>query len=321
MLSDKEILDTYRSTIKKERDVLSAQLENVGEIHTDICKALYAAKGRIVVTGVGKSALIGKKIVATLNSTGSSSIFIHAADAVHGDLGMLEAEDIALCISKSGETSELKVLVPLIKGNGNKVIAITSNQNSYLARLSDIHLYVPVREEADPNDLAPTSSTTAHLAVGDALAMCLAMMKGFTSDHFAKIHPGGSLGKQLYLKVSDIYSADKRPAVDLDANLRQVLYEITSSRLGAAVVLDADGHVEGIITDGDIRRMLEKESWEGLTAKDIMSPDPKTVRIDALAVQALQIMRQSNITQLILLEDGVYRGLVHVHDILREGII
>ena len=274
-------------------------------------------KGRLVVSGIGKSAIIGQKIVATLNSTGTPSIFMHAADAIHGDLGMVQQDDVVMIISKSGESPEIKVLVTLIKNLGNKLIAMVGNLNA-----ADLVLNTTVSQEACPNNLAPTSSTTAQLAMGDALAVCLMEVKGFTSSDFAKFHPGGSLGKKLYLRVSDLSKLNERPAVNQNSSIKDVIVEITRKRLGLTAVLDENDTLKGVITDGDLRRMLEKgNDIINTTAKDIMGIHPKTIEGDALAVDALDRMRKNNITQLIVTEDKHYAGVIHLHDLIREGII
>jgi arabinose-5-phosphate isomerase len=279
-------------------------------------------KGRLVVSGIGKSAIIGQKIVATLNSTGTPSIFMHAADAIHGDLGMVQQDDIVMIISKSGESPEIKVLITLIKNLGNKLIAMVGNLNATLALGADLVLNTTVSQEACPNNLAPTSSTTAQLAMGDALAVCLMEVKGFSSSDFAKFHPGGSLGKKLYLRVSDLSKLNERPAVNQNSSIKDVIVEITQKRLGLTAVLDEEGMLTGVITDGDLRRMLEKgNDIVHTTAKDIMGVHPKTIEGDALAVDALDRMRKNNITQLIVTEDKHYAGVIHLHDLIREGII
>jgi len=274
-----------------------------------------------VVTGIGKSAIIGQKIVATLNSTGTPAIFMHAADAIHGDLGIIQKKDIVICLSKSGETPEIKVLVPLLKDRGSSLIAIVGNTNSYLARHADYIIDTSVPKEACPNNLAPTSSTTAQLVMGDALAVCLLESRGFSAGDFAKFHPGGTLGKELYLKVRDLYPNNPAPKVNPSDDLKAVILEISSKRLGATAVLNGDKLI-GVITDGDLRRMLEKNTdIKKLTASDIMTPKPKTIEADILVVHALNIMRQNNITQLLVVEKKKYLGIIHLHDILKEGIL
>lgn len=280
------------------------------------------SKGRLVVSGIGKSAIIAQKIVATMNSTGTASIFMHAADAIHGDLGMIQKEDIILLISKSGDSPEIKVLVPFIKNFGNTLIGMAGNVHSYLAKHCDILLNTTVEKEACPHNLAPTTSTTAQMVMGDALAVCLMEMKGFNSADFAKFHPGGTLGKKLYLRVSDLIIHNQKPAVKPTASVKEVIVEITRNRLGAAAVTDTDHKIIGIITDGDIRRMLENNDMVNtLMAKDIMSTSPKTINTDALAAEAFEIMRDKNISQLLVLENEQYAGIVHLHDLIREGII
>lgn len=283
---------------------------------------IYSAKGRLVITGVGKSAIIANKIVATLNSTGTPSLFMHAADAIHGDLGMVQREDIVMCISKSGNTPEIKVLVPLLKRRGSKLVALVSNTNSYLAQQADFVLNATIAEEACPHNLAPTTSTTAHMALGDALAVCLLELRDFSTQDFAEYHPGGSLGKQLYLKVSDIYLQHELPAVSADTPLKDVIIEISSKRLGCTSVLDGNKNLLGIITDGDLRRMLQKDvPLDQIKAADIMSPQPKRIDKDEFAVKALHMMQEANITQLVVMDGQKVAGFVHLHDLLKEGIV
>ena len=287
-----------------------------------ILNLIYSSKGRLIITGIGKSAIIGNKIVATLNSTGTPSIFMHAADAIHGDLGIVQQDDVVLCISKSGNTPEIKVLVPLIRRMGNKLIAMVSNAESYLALHSDYVIRATVDEEACPNNLAPTSSTTTQLVMGDALAVCLLKMRGFSPEDFAKYHPGGSLGKRLYLTVDDVYDKELRPWVSPDETIQNTIINISQNRLGATVVLDKDEKLLGIITDGDVRRMVEKgKPLDSLVAMDIMSRNPKVVEKKELAVNAFSIMEKNKITSVIVLDEGKYVGLIHIHDVLREGIV
>jgi len=275
----------------------------------------------VIVTGIGKSAIIGAKLVASLNSTGTPSIFMHAADAIHGDLGTVQKEDIIICLSKSGETPEIKILIPLLKLYGSSLIAIVGNSHSYLAKQADYILDTTVKKEACPNNLAPTSSTTAQMVMGDALTVCLLECRGFSTSDFAKLHPGGALGKQLYLKVANLYINNQAPKVQLSDSIKTIILEISSKRLGATAVLD-QGQLKGIITDGDLRRMLEKTTnFEKITAGDIMTISPKTVDPDTLVVTALSIMRKNNITQLLVTEKEKYLGMLHLHDILKEGII
>ena len=294
-------------------------------IDADFVKAVEQiayCKGRLIVSGIGKSAIIAQKIVATLNSTGTASMFMHAADAIHGDLGMIQKEDILLLISKSGDSPEIKVLVPLLKNFGNTLIGMVGNTQSFLAKHCNIFLNTTVLQEACPNNLAPTTSTTAQMVMGDALAVCLMELKGFKSADFAKFHPGGTLGKKLYLRVSDLIIHNQKPAVKQQASIKEVIMEITKSRLGAAAVITEDERITGVITDGDLRRMLEKnDSVSILQAKDIMSADPKSIASDALAAEALEIMRSKNISQLLVTENDKYAGIIHLHDLIREGII
>jgi arabinose-5-phosphate isomerase len=273
-----------------------------------------------VISGIGKSAVIAQKIVATFNSTGTAATFLHAADAIHGDLGIIQNEDIVLIISKSGESPEIKVLLPLIKNFGNTIIGMTGNLQSFLAAHSDLVLNTTVEQEACPNNLAPTTSTTAQLAMGDALAVCLIENNGFTSEDFAKFHPGGMLGKRLYLKVSDLIIKDARPQVAHDSNLKEVIVAITQNRVGATAVIK-DNKIIGIVTDGDLRRMLQKEEdLAGITAAGIMSSHPKSIEEDQLAVNALDLMRKNSVSQLLVTQNGTYTGVLHLHDLVREGI-
>lgn len=294
-------------------------------INDDFLKAvetILSGKGRLVVSGIGKSAIIAQKIVATLNSTGSPGLYMHAADAIHGDLGMVQKDDIVMIVSKSGSSPEIKVLVTLIKNFGNTVIAMVGNEDSYLARHADIMLNTTVTEEACPNNLAPTSSTTAQMVMGDALAICLMQEHGFSGDDFARFHPGGLLGKKLYLRVHDLYTENERPKVLAGQNLKEVIVEMTKTRLGVTAVIDETDRLLGIITDGDLRRMLEKDvSLDRVTAKDIMTAGPKTIPPHELAVEALDKMRKHGITQLAVVDEEKYLGIVHLHDLIREGLI
>jgi arabinose-5-phosphate isomerase len=304
----------------------SRALENLAQLIDDnfeaCVKEIYSAKGRVVVTGVGKSAIIANKIVATLNSTGTPALFMHAADAIHGDLGMIQKGDIVICISKSGNTPEIKVLVPLLKRRDLKLVALVSNTNSYLAQQADFVLNATIGEEACPLNLAPTTSTTAHLAMGDALAVTLLELRNFTSEDFAQFHPGGALGKQLYLKVSDVFPHNQIPSVSPTASLKDVILEISSKRLGATAVVDNQRELLGIITDGDLRRMLERGGdTSKARAEDIMSVRPKTIDHQEFAVKAMQIMQEKSITQLVVLKDGKLAGFIHLHDLLKEGIV
>jgi len=309
------------TTIEEEALSINNLSNNINEHFIETVELILNSKGRVIVTGIGKSAIIASKIVATFNSTGTPAIYMHAADAIHGDLGIIRKEDIIICLSKSGNTPEIKVLAPFLKTLGNKLIALVGNTESYLAKHADFVIDTTIEKEACPNNLAPTSSTTAQLVMGDALAVCLFECRGFTAEDFAKFHPGGSLGKQLYLKVSDLYVNNESPKVSINDNINHVIIEISSKRLGATAVLDNEKLV-GIITDGDLRRMLQKNtSIDGLLAKDIMTLSPKTIEDDILAVDALQIMRNSNITQILVVRKDKYLGVVHLHDILKEGII
>ena len=285
-------------------------------------ETIAVCKGRLIVSGIGKSAVIAKKIVATLNSTGTPAMFMHAADAIHGDMGMIQPEDIILLISKSGDSPEIKVLIPFIKNFGNTLVGMVGNIQSFLAQQSNIVINTTVVQEACPNNLAPTSSTTAQMVMGDALAVCLMELKEFNGDDFAKFHPGGTLGKKLYLRVEDLSANNAKPKVLPEATIKEVIVEMTQKRLGAAAVVNESEEVLGIITDGDLRRMLEKTtSFDALQAKDIMSADPRTIAASSLAVNALEEMRNANISQLIVEENGLYKGIVHLHDLVKEGII
>lgn len=321
--SEELILQTARQTIDIEVDTLQALRSCLDGDFVAAVAAIAGSKGRLVITGIGKSAIVAQKIVATLNSTGTPALFLHAADAIHGDLGMIQPEDIVLCISKSGETAEIRVLVPLLRGLGNVLLAMVSNRDSYLGRRAAYILHTPVAQEADPNNLAPTASTTAQMAMGDALATALLALKGFSPRDFAQFHPGGALGKQLYLRVHDIYPLNEQPKVAPAAGLRATILEMTSKRLGATAVVDAQDQVLGIITDGDLRRMLENNrDTSGLTARDLMTAAPKRVQPDELAIKALETMRKNSITQLIVAdESGRYLGFIHLHDLIREGLI
>ena len=310
------------SVIDQEAKAVEKLKPFIDDEFVEILNLVYTSKGRLVITGIGKSAIIGSKIVATLNSTGTPSIFMHAADAIHGDLGIVQPDDVVLCISKSGNTPEIKVLVPLIRRMGNKLVAMVSNVDSYLAQHSDYVIKATVDAEACPNNLAPTSSTTTQLVMGDALAVCLLKMRGFSPEDFAKYHPGGSLGKRLYLTVDDVFDKNLRPWVNPDETIQNTIINISQNRLGATVVLDAEEKLMGIITDGDVRRMVEKGGPLGdLRAKDIMSRNPKVVEKGELAVNAFSIMEKNKITSVIVLDEGKYAGLIHIHDVLREGIV
>lgn len=324
MKSDFEILEIVKQTIKKESESIKKLLDYVDNEFVSAVKEIFNSKGRVIISGIGKSAIIGNKIVATLNSTGTPAIFMHAAEAIHGDLGIIQPDDVVICISKSGNTPEIKVLTPLVKSRGNKLIALVGNTDSYLAKSADYVLNCTVEKEACPNNLAPTSSTTAQLVLGDALAVALLYCKNFTAQDFARYHPGGSLGKRLYLKVSDLYVKNEKPQVSLSTPLRDTLMEITSKRLGCTVVTEED-NILGIITDGDLRRMLNNKNiidTQTQTAEQIMTKNPKTITADAFAVEAFTIMQQHHITQLIVTdENNKYLGIIHIHDLITEGII
>jgi arabinose-5-phosphate isomerase len=310
------------NTLTLEANSIMELREFIDDEFEKVVNLLLSAKGRLVISGIGKSAIIGQKIVATLNSTGTPSIFMHAADAIHGDLGMIREEDIVMIISKSGESPEIKVLVSLIQNLGNPLIAMVGKIPSALAEGASHLLNTTVSQEACPNNLAPTSSTTAQMAMGDALAVCLMEAKGFTSADFAKFHPGGALGKKLYLRVSDLSKQNEKPVVKESSSLKEIIVEITKKRLGLTAVVNEKNELTGVITDGDLRRMLEKGAdMEQTIALDIMSPSPKTIGQDALAVHALDIMRKHNITQLLVSEEKNYVGVIHLHDLIREGLI
>jgi arabinose-5-phosphate isomerase len=321
-LTDSQIRKAANDTLKIEAESLLQVQKLLNKDFIRAVRLICSSKGRVVVTGIGKSGIIATKIVATLNSTGTPSLFMHAADAIHGDLGMIQKEDIIICISKSGESPEIKLLIPILKNAGNILIAIVGNMNSFLAQQSDLVVDTTVSKEACPNNLAPTSSTTVQMAIGDALAVCLLKMRGFTGKDFAKFHPGGLLGKQLYLRVSDLAANHEKPFVQEDASVKKIIIEMTSKRLGATVVLNKKNQLTGIITDGDLRRMMEKFSdTSHLSAKEIMSKNPRTIQQEELAVNALNLMRASKITQLIVMNKKQYAGMVHVHDLLREGLV
>lgn len=320
-MKTEDIINIARQTITEEAAAVAKLTDYIDDNFTQAVDYILHSKGRVVITGIGKSAIIANKIVATMNSTGTPAIFMHAADAIHGDLGIIQQEDVVICISKSGNTPEIKVLVPLLKRGNNKLIAITSNKGSVLAQQADWVLYAHVEKEACPNNLAPTTSTTAQLVLGDALAVCLLEMKHFGSSDFAKYHPGGALGKRLYLKVSDIVVHNQKPEVSPDTDIKKVIVEISAKMLGVAAVID-QGNIVGVVTDGDIRRMLSKtDTIKGLTAKDIMSVRPKTIDFDSLAIDALNLMEKNKITQLLVTQDGKYAGIIHLHNLIQEGLL
>lgn len=321
MKNAKEIKKIAATTIRTESEAISALASFIDDEFVRCVELIYGCNGRVIVTGIGKSAIVGQKIVATFNSTGTPAVFMHAADAIHGDLGTIRKEDVVICLSKSGETPEIKVLIPLLKDRGSSLIAIVGSTNSYLARQADHVINATVAQEACPNNLAPTSSTTAQLVMGDALAVCLLECRGFSAKDFARFHPGGTLGKQLYLKVGDIYVNNPVPKVKTTDNIKKVILEISSKRLGATAVLNGN-RLAGIITDGDLRRMLEKQvDLERVTAQGIMTKHPKVTDPETLLVNALNLMRNMNITQLLVVDKGKYLGVIHLHDILKEGIL
>ena len=321
MKSDIEVKRIAKEVLKNEADALLKLIDYIDDDFVKSVQLIFESKGRVVITGVGKSAIIAQKIVATMNSTGTPSIYMHAADAIHGDLGNIQQDDVVICISKSGTTPEVKVLIPLIKNFGNKIIAITGNMTSNLATSADFVLNATIDVEACPNNLAPTTSTTAQLAIGDALAVCLLNLKSFSSTDFAKYHPGGALGKKLYLRVGEVADRNETLSVKLTDNLKAVIVEISANRLGAAAVVE-NGGLKGVITDGDLRRMLSGSvDFDTITAADIMSKSPKSIDYDSLAVEALKVMKMHNISQLIVLKEGQYAGLIHIHDLIREGIL
>lgn len=321
MKSKKSIIEAGVSTLQLEADAILGLIKNVNDDFVKIVNLIIESKGRVIVTGIGKSAIIAQKIVATFNSTGTPSIFMHAADAVHGDLGMIQKDDIVICISKSGNTPEIKVLAPLLKQSGNIMIGMIGHLDSDLAKQADLILNTSVEKEACPHNLAPTTSTTAQLAMGDALAICLLHSRNFNEQDFARYHPGGALGKKLYLKTGDLALKNQKPSISPNATVKDVIIEISQNRLGAVVVVE-NNVVLGIITDGDIRRMLEKQSdLNNIKASDLMNPNPKKIEKDLLAISALEIIKENNITQLLVTDAGNYFGIVHLHDLLQEGII
>lgn len=321
MNTQERIISIAKKTIETESQAIANLINYVDSEFSGAVECIFNSNGRVIITGIGKSANIATKIVATLNSTGTPAIFMHAADAIHGDLGNIQKEDVVICISKSGNTPEIKVLVPLIKAMNNKLIAITGNINSSLGMQADFILNAHVNKEACPNNLAPTSSTTAQLVIGDALAMCLLDLHGFSSKDFARYHPGGSLGKQLYMRVKDLTVLNEKPQVTPDTNLKDVIIEISEKMLGVTAVIE-NNKIVGIITDGDLRRMLTRtESFLHLTAKDIMTANPKTIDNNAMAVEAIQMMDNYNITQILAEENGEYSGVIHIHNLTKEGII
>ncbi|MFO8235714.1 MAG: KpsF/GutQ family sugar-phosphate isomerase [Bacteroidales bacterium] len=317
-----DIKQLAKSTIIHESESIGKLADYIDDDFVKVVELIYQSSGRVIITGIGKSANIANKIVATLNSTGTPAIFMHAADAIHGDLGIIQNDDIIICISKSGNTPEIKVLIPLIKYRKNKLIGMVSSTNSFLAQNADYVLRATVNKEACPHNLAPTSSTTAQLVLGDALAVTLLEYRGFSKEDFAKVHPGGALGKKLYLTVDELYKQNDIPKVNVNDPLKDVIVEISSKRLGATAVLNGTNKVVGIITDGDLRRMLEKyQNVNNLIAQDIMTANPKVIARNELAINAFNMMEDNNITQLIVTDKEKYLGMVHLHDILKEGIV
>lgn len=322
-------MDENNSIIEQAKRIIVEESRSINNLSNylddnfaNVVKEILATKGRLVITGIGKSALIANKIVATMNSTGTPALFMHAAEAIHGDLGMIQKDDIVLCISKSGNTPEIKVLIPLLKRGGNKLIAMVSERTSYLAEHADYILYAHVEREADINNLAPTNSTTAQLVMGDTLAMCLLEQRKFTPQDFAKYHPGGALGKRMYMRVDDIFIEENAPKVFANQTITEVIIEISSKRLGATAVVDENNNLLGIITDGDLRRMLEKNTHiADVVAADIMSKNPKTISRNELAIKAFEQMEKNSITQLVVTDGGKYLGMIHLHDLLKEGIV
>jgi arabinose-5-phosphate isomerase len=321
LINKENILASAKKTILSESQAVAKLIDFLDDNFVKSVEAVFASNGRLVITGIGKSAIIAQKIVATLNSTGTPSLFLHASEAIHGDLGMVQSGDVVLCISKSGNSPEIKVLIPLLKRFGNKLIAITGNPTSFLGKEADYTLNTFVETEACPNNLAPTNSTTAQLVIGDAIAVCLMEMRNFTAEDFAQYHPGGALGKKLLLRVAEMLDTTHKPIVAPNSNIKTVIVEISEKRLGVTAVVE-DNKVVGIITDGDIRRMLNKtETISGLTAKDIMTKNPKTIKSTDLVSDALNVLEDFSITQLVVVDDGEYRGVLHLHDILKEGIV
>jgi len=321
LTSAQTIIELAKRTIEIERNAIGHLATLLTTDFPDAADCIIASKGRVIISGIGKSAIIASKIVATLNSTGTPAIFMHAGDAIHGDLGTIQDNDVVICISKSGSTPEIKMLIPLIKRGSNKLIAMTGNLDSFLAKQADYVLNTYVEKEACPNGLAPTTSTTAQLVIGDALAIVLLKLKGFSSTDFAKYHPGGSLGKRLYLRVADIAKNNQIPQVQKDTDIKQVIVEISKKMLGVTAVLQND-KVVGIVTDGDIRRMLNKhDNIKGLSAQDIMTSNPQTVEMDTLALKALELMQKKGISQLLAMDNGQYKGVIHLHNLINEGIL
>ena len=321
MKTNKNILEIAKKTIESESKSIAKLADLLTDDFLKAVEIIYNSRGRLVVTGIGKSAIIAQKIVASMNSTGTPSLFLHASEAIHGDLGMVQPDDVVICISKSGNSPEIKVLVPILKHFGNSLIAITGNTTSFLAKGADFILDTTVESESCPNNLAPTNSTTAQLVMGDALAVCLMELREFKAQDFAKYHPGGALGKKLLLRVGDMLDQSHKPEVTPDTNIKKVIFEISEKRLGVTAVIESN-KVIGIITDGDIRRMLNNnDTFTHLTAKDIMTKNPKTIQLSSMVTDALNILEDFSITQLIVTDKEEYKGVLHLHDILKEGIV
>ena len=321
-MHESDLLTAARNIIQSEIDTLNDVHAHLGQSFADALVVLDQITGRVVITGIGKNQFIGQKMAATFNSTGTPSVFMHAADAIHGDLGIIQSEDVVICLSRSGNSPEIKALLPMVKSRGHTLIGLVCEPGSYLDRQADISIQVPVKEEACPHHLTPSNSTTAFLVIGDALAISLIKMKGFTADDFGQLHPGGALGKRLYMKVADLFTLNAKPAVKPETSIHETIIEISTTRLGATAVLGPDETVEGIITDGDLRRLLlDRGELQGVCAADAMSIHPKTIAPDEFASAALSIMRANNITQLLVVKNDVYLGVIHIHDILREGIV
>ena len=321
MKTNQNILEIARKTIESESKSIAKLADLLTDDFLKAVEIIFNSKGRLVITGIGKSAIIAQKIVATMNSTGTPSLFLHASEAIHGDLGMVQPEDVVICISKSGNSPEIKVLVPILKHFGNSLIAITGNTTSFLAKGADFILDTTIENESCPNNLAPTNSTTAQLVMGDALAVCLMELSDFKAQDFAKYHPGGALGKKLLLRVGDMLDQSHKPEVTPETNIKKVIFEISEKRLGVTAVIE-NNKVIGIITDGDIRRMLNNnDTFAHLTAKDIMTKNPKTIQLTSMVTDALNILEDFSITQLVVTDNGDYKGVLHLHDILKEGIV
>jgi arabinose-5-phosphate isomerase len=321
LITKEDILHIARKTIHSESKSIAKLVDFLTDDFAKAVEIIYNSSGRLVLTGIGKSAIIAQKIVASMNSTGTPALFLHASEAIHGDLGMVQPGDVVICISKSGNSPEIKVIVPILKRFGNPLIAITGNITSFLAKESDFVLDTTVDAEACPNNLAPTNSTTAQLVMGDALTVCLMELRGFKSEDFAKYHPGGALGKKLLLRVGDMLDQTRKPFVSKDSSIKKVIFEISEKRMGVTAVVEKE-QVVGIITDGDIRRMLnQNDTFAHLTASDIMTKNPKTIQMSTMVADALNILEDFSITQLVVLDDESYKGVLHLHDILKEGIV